>query len=253
MIKNWVKKAGYRFGSRNAEIANELDGNRDDGVAPMDIDEPEEEKSFDLPEEEKHADVPSASIPNSDDQPKSAEDSNQVCYSDPGTRFHRKRSIICMDEHGTVIREKKRRNTTFTSSLDEKLEKIPHWATTINMQNIASTVSLMPSVAFARHAPYTTEADAFSGVGVTRRWSGLGPEPVHLQETMPDSITKVQDGMLWEIDGIVDHKGERNGATEYLVRYKGYGPEYDEWMSEAVLSTATGAIKEYWARVSLRP
>ena len=89
-------------------------------------------------------------------------------------------------------------------------------------------------------------------LGVTRRWSGLGPEPPDLRETMPDSITKVQDGTLWEIDGIVEHRRTRNGATEYLVRYKGYGPEYDEWMADDVLSTAVGAIKEYSARIALR-
>lgn len=94
--------------------------------------------------------------------------------------------------------------------------------------------------------------EAFAGIGVTRRWSGLGPEPPHLQESMPESITKVQDGTLWEIDGIVENRNTRAGGSEYLVRYKGYGPEYDEWMADVVLSTATGAIKEYWALTSLR-
>ena len=110
----------------------------------------------------------------------------------------------------------------------------------------------MPSVTFARHAPFTTQAEAFADLGVIRRWCGLGPEPLLLSETMPESITKVQDGTLWEIDGIVEHKKTRNGGNEYLVRYKGYGPEYDEWMTDDVLSTATGVIKEYWARTSLR-
>src|SRR5690606_28082949 len=120
--------------------------------------------------------------------------------------------------------------------------------TTVNMQNVAPLVNQMPSVTFARHIPYKTQAEAFAGVGATRRWSGLGPEPPHLQETMPDSITKVQDGTLWEIDGIVEHRRARNGGAEYFVRYKGYGPEYDEWMADDVLGTAAGAIKEYWAR-----
>jgi len=179
-------------------------------------------------------------------------ESSEDCYSKPGVRFHRKRSIVCMDEHGTVIREKKRRNTTFDRSLDEKLQLNLHWSTTINMQNIAPLVKQMLSVTFARHTPFTSEAEALADIGVTRRWSGLGPEPLHLSETMPESITKVQDGTLWEIDGIVEHKRTRNGGNEYLVRYKGYGPEYDEWMTDDALSTATGAIKEYWARTSLR-
>ena len=88
-------------------------------------------------------------------------------------------------------------------------------------------------------------------MGVSRRWSGLGPEPARLKEMMPESIIKVQDGTLWEIDGIVEHKRARGGSNEYLVRYKGYGPEYDEWLGEDAITTAAGAVKEYWARRAL--
>jgi len=52
---------------------------------------------------------------------------------------------------------------------------------------------------------------------------------------------------------MVEHKRERNGTVQYLVRYKGYGPEHDEWLGEAALETAPGAIKEYWARQALKP
>jgi hypothetical protein len=141
----------------------------------------------------------------------------------------------------------------FDSDLDAKLKHQSHWATTISMTNIAPTVNDMKSVANARVVPYNTEQEAFRGIGVSRRWSGLGPEPADLEELMPQSIIKVQDGTLWEIDGIVEHKRSRSGATEYLVRYKGYGPEYDEWLGEESLDTAVGAIKEYRARYALLP
>lgn len=266
MIKNWVKKAGYRFISPSEPelAADRLDRNQvDDGPAPMDIDDPdlEEGKHAESDEsEEKHEPNEIGRInepdidPNARDEDQAApvQEGHKDCYSSPGTRFNRKRSIVCMDEHGTVIRKKKRRSTRFDRSLDEKLQSNLHWATTVNMQNVASLVNQMPSVTFARHIPYKTQVEAFAGVGVTRRWSGLGPEPPDLRETMPDSITKVQDGTLWEIDGIVEHRRIRNGTTEYLVRYKGYGPEYDEWMADDVLSTAEGAIKEYSARIALR-
>jgi hypothetical protein len=35
--------------------------------------------------------------------------------------------------------------------------------------------------------------------------------------------------------------------TQYLVRWKGYGPEHDEWRDEA--SVTEVATDEYWARV----
>jgi len=267
MIKNWVKKAGYRFTSPHEVAAGHRGLNQDhDGPAPMDIDEPDldERKSEDDPEEKygqaefqpnQRISGPDAAGDVQREDPAVSplvKESNEDCYSKPGARFHRKRSIVCMDEHGTVVREKKRRNITFNRSLDAKLQLNLHWATTINMQNVAPLVNQMPSVTFARYNPYKTEDEAFADVGVTRRWSGLGPEPLHLQETMPESITKVQDGALWEIDGIVEHKRTRNGGSEFLVRYKGYGPEYDEWMTVDAVNTAAGAIKEYWARTSLR-
>ena len=152
-----------------------------------------------------------------------------------------------------MIRKKHRRSVTFDRALDKKLQHNPSWATTINMTNIAPTVREMQSVTSARFVSYTNEEEAFRGIGMSRRWSGLGPEPAALQETVPESIIKVQDGTLWEIDGIVEHKRARSGATEYLVRYKGYGPEYDEWLSEDALDTAVGAIKEYRARLALLP
>ncbi len=156
-----------------------------------------------------------------------------------------------MDERGTIIRKKQRRSTTFDRILDEKLQHNPHWATTIKMDDIAPAVKEMKSVNTARVVAYATEEEAFRSVGVSRRWSGLGPEPPRLQEMMPESIIKVQDGTLWEIDGIVEHKQSKSGSNEYLVRYKGYGPEYDEWLGEDALDTAVGAVKEYWARFAL--
>ena len=87
-----------------------------------------------------------------------------------------------MDEHGTIIRKKHRRNVTFDHALDDKLRQNPHWATTIKMEDVASAMDQMQSVSTARVVAYTTEEEAFQGVGVTRRWSGLGPEPARLKE-----------------------------------------------------------------------
>jgi hypothetical protein len=258
MIRNWVKKAGYRFASPAPDVAAAVPpalpqiDDEDAGPVPMEIDGEEEEE-----EEEKDAaaaerDEDHAQDNESVDNDVPLADKDQDCYSAPGARFHRKRTIICMDEHGTVVREKKRRSVTFDRLLDKKLQTNLEWSTTVSMQNVAPIVKDMPSVAFAKYVPYKSEEEAFAGVGRDRRWAGLGPEPERLQETMPESITKIQDGTLWEIDGIVEHKRGRNGINDYLVRYKGYGPEYDEWMADDHLSTATGAIKEYWARLALQ-
>jgi len=206
MIKNWVKKAGYRFTSprqQNIPAASHEAAADLDGPVRMEIDGEDDEKSVvELAAEMQEPNVPA--------QPNIVVED---CYSQPGTVFHRKRSIVCMDEHGTVIRKKHRRSKTFDRVLDKKLQHNPHWTATINMTNIAPTVNQMQSVANARVVPYSTEEEAFQGVGVSRRWSGLGPEPEHLHEMMPESIVKVQDGTLWEIDGIVEHRRARSGTN----------------------------------------
>jgi len=37
---------------------------------------------------------------------------------------------------------------------------------------------------------------------------------------------------------------------QYLVHWKGYRDEYDQWIAETGLSHAREAIKDYWARCS---
>ena len=224
----------------------------------MEIDQPEEQEEKheqQRHQEEKemphHADILEENV--IIQQNPAVNDNSEDCYSKPGALYHRKRSIICMDENGTIIRKKQRRNLTFDHSLDKKLIFNPHWSTSIMMQDISPLVNKMHSISSIRIIPYTTTEEAFSKVGVERRWSGLGPEPQQLQVMMPESIMKVQDGTLWEIDGIVQHKRNRSGTNSYLVRYKDYGPEYDEWMEEDMLITAVGAMKEYWARHALLP
>jgi len=73
-----------------------------------------------------------------------------------------------------------------------------------------------------------------------------------LKEQTPLSVARnLDDGDLWEIDGIVEHRRGSRGTHNYLVRYKGYTEADDEWLDETALETASGAIKEYWARARI--
>lgn len=257
MIRNWVKKAGYRFHSSNRqqkeerdmeqqENENKSESGDDGGPRPMDVDPKEQEEKNNNDSEE--------GVREEDEMRQAAPEVLVVradkpdCISAPGTMFSRKRNIICMDDHGTVIRKKQRGHKYFNKQLDQKLLTHSDWKSAVQMQDIVPFVSRMESIGFFPAHRVANEAEAFENVGVSRRWSGLGPEPPHLQEVMPDSVSNTQDGTLWEIDGIVEHKRTKNGTVKYLVRYRGYGPEYDEWFEEAALDTAPGAIKVYWAR-----
>ncbi len=48
----------------------------------------------------------------------------------------------------------------------------------------------------------------------------------------------------WEIETIIDHR-TRNGATQYLVRWKGWPKEYDEWIHEGYLEHAKDIVADY--------
>lgn len=47
----------------------------------------------------------------------------------------------------------------------------------------------------------------------------------------------------WEVERIIDRQGDR-----YLVRWRDWGPEYDEWRTKAQLRSASEVVKEYEER-----
>ena len=62
------------------------------------------------------------------------------------------------------------------------------------------------------------------------------------------------EGGTWlEIDRVLSHRRVKYGSREvmqYLVQWKGYGPEHNEWRDEAGVTEV--ATDEYWARVGGR-
>lgn len=58
-----------------------------------------------------------------------------------------------------------------------------------------------------------------------------------------ESITGEQGH--WEVERLINRRVRRYGrgqVTQYLVRWKGYGPEHDKWFSTKELANA----KELW-------
>ncbi len=55
----------------------------------------------------------------------------------------------------------------------------------------------------------------------------------------------------WEVDEIIGHKGggqskDQRKVTHYLVRWKGYTSDYDNWEPKAMLTNAKEHIQAYW-------
>jgi len=77
---------------------------------------------------------------------------------------------------------------------------------------------------------------------------GLDPynRPVPTNDMAP--VVSPEGDPEWEIEAIVNKRTSRRGRkrkTEYLVRWKGYGPEWDPWYAEDDLPNAQEPIADY--------
>ena len=65
-------------------------------------------------------------------------------------------------------------------------------------------------------------------------------------------LPEVIDGELeYEVEMVLNHRDVKRGKSprrEYLVRWKGYGPEHDEWIPLANFGSTTECVKEYWEK-----
>lgn len=72
------------------------------------------------------------------------------------------------------------------------------------------------------------------------------PRPDHPPSVFVEGDTELFKS--YEIDRILNKRTVRKGrgiATEYLLKWKGYGPEYDRWYNVKALGNAEDLVKEY--------
>ena len=55
----------------------------------------------------------------------------------------------------------------------------------------------------------------------------------------------------YEVEEVRKHRKHGRG-TQYLVHWKGYGDEHDQWIAKTGLPYAREAIEDYWTRYSSR-
>jgi len=70
-------------------------------------------------------------------------------------------------------------------------------------------------------------------------------------DPLPPPSVLVDGEPEWKIQAIVGHKGRKNrkgkkDVTHYLVRWEGYGPNYDSWEPLEVLADCTTFVDAYW-------
>ena len=69
------------------------------------------------------------------------------------------------------------------------------------------------------------------------------------EETDTDPPTS-DDEEEWEIERLVARRPTRSGKFIYQARWKGWGPEWDEWKTAKELEHAQGLVDEYEARLA---
>ena len=77
------------------------------------------------------------------------------------------------------------------------------------------------------------------------RPADLGPSVVH----KPPEVINDEEEHEVEVILADRYKGSK---TQYLVRFKSYGPEEDLWLPIKNLANAQGAIADYWKRQNSR-
>ena len=69
----------------------------------------------------------------------------------------------------------------------------------------------------------------------------------HKEPAPPPTIINEEEE--YEVEEVQKHR-KRGRGTQYLVHWKGYGDEYDQWIAEMGLPHAKQAIEDYWTRCS---
>src|SRR5271168_5335977 len=68
----------------------------------------------------------------------------------------------------------------------------------------------------------------------------------------PEAVLVDGDEEWYEVEAILDDRWRR-GRAEYLVRWAGYAPAHDQWVTEADLEHAGGLLPEYKLKMEKRP
>ena len=70
--------------------------------------------------------------------------------------------------------------------------------------------------------------------------------------TLPDSPLRKEESREYEVESILGHKRVgKTKALKYLVRWTGYGPQFDEWLTARDLRNASDVLREYQKRNNL--
>jgi len=68
----------------------------------------------------------------------------------------------------------------------------------------------------------------------------------HMELASPPTIINEEE---YEVEEVWKHRKQEKG-TQYLVHWKGYRDEHNQWIAETGLPHAKEVIKDYWSKIS---
>ena len=154
------------------------------------------------------------------------------CSLPATARFDRGEVVVCMDESGSVKREKKRRHTRWSKYVKDE-----------EIQGTLENVSRVKRTGIPPRKRPRIESCHEPTDGSRLRWVGLGPAPPGLVYGSSAGLFQGGDDMA-EIEKICNEK-KTAGGMEYLVRWKGFDSSHDEWLKEADIQ-GIGSLLQYW-------
>ncbi|KAM7203063.1 hypothetical protein V8F33_002411, partial [Rhypophila sp. PSN 637] len=80
-----------------------------------------------------------------------------------------------------------------------------------------------------------------------------GKDPFGREEVTPGPVQdeqgfRTEDGELYELERVADHKKNKSGSYKYFVKWIGYGNEHNVWKTERQLRNAKDLVDYYWKR-----
>ena len=69
----------------------------------------------------------------------------------------------------------------------------------------------------------------------------------HMDPVPPPTIINKEEE--YKVEEVRKH-GKQGWGTQFLVHWKGYGDEHDQWITETGLPHTKEAIEKYWTRIS---
>ncbi|GJP59859.1 hypothetical protein CLOP_g15508 [Closterium sp. NIES-67] len=64
----------------------------------------------------------------------------------------------------------------------------------------------------------------------------------------PPPPVLVQNEPEYEVESVLAHRRRRNGTVELLIRWKGYDPSEDSWVSETDMGNARRPLHDYFVK-----